>query len=54
MVKNMYSVSGACPDNEMLALRIQSGNAEAAELLLSQNEGYLTTLALEHSDWCEP
>ena len=54
MVKNMYSVSGACPDNEMLALRMQSSDAAAAELLLSQNEGYLTTLALEHSDWCEP
>ena len=54
MVKNMYSVSGACPDNEMLALRIQSGDATAAELLLSQNEGYLTDLALEYSDWCEP
>lgn len=54
MVKNMYSVSGACPDNETLALRMQSSDAAAAELLLSQNEGYLTDLALEHSDWCEP
>ena len=54
MVNNMYTVSGDCPDNETLALRMQSGNAEAAELLLSQNEGYLTNLALEYSDWCEP
>ena len=54
MVKNMYTVSGACPGNETLALRMQSGDAAAAELLLSQNEGYLTTLALEYSDWCEP
>ena len=54
MAKNMYTVSGACPDNETLALRIQSGNAEAAELLLSQNEGYLTKLASEYSDWSEP
>ena len=54
MAKNMYTVSGACPDNETLVLRMQSGDSEAAELLLSQNEGYLTTLALEHSDWCEP
>ena len=54
MAKNMYTVSGACPDNETLALRMQSGDTAAAELLLSQNEGYLTDLALEHSDWCEP
>ena len=54
MVKNMYTVSGDCPGNETLALRMQSSDAAAAELLLSQNEGYLTDLALEHSDWCEP
>ena len=50
----MYTVSGDCPGNETLALRMQSGDVAAAELLLSQNEGYLTDLALEHSDWCEP
>ena len=41
-------------DNETLAVMIQSGDAAAAELLLSQNEGYLTDLALEYSDWSEP
>lgn len=59
MTKNMYEPSkkkyGECSyDNETLAVMIQSGDAAAAELLLSQNEGYLTDLALEHSDWCEP
>ena len=54
MAKNMYTVSGDCPGNETLALKIQSGDAAAAELLLSQNEGYLTNLALEYSDWSEP
>lgn len=59
MTKNMYEPSkkkyGECSyDNETLAVMIQSGDAAAAELLLSQNEGYLTNLALEYSDWCEP
>lgn len=58
MTKNMYEPSkkkyGECSyDNETLAVMIQSGDAAAAELLLSQNEGYLTNLALEYSDWCE-
>ena len=59
MTKNMYEPSkkkyGECSyDNETLAVMIQSGDAAAAELLLSQNEGYLTDLALEYSDWSEP
>ena len=53
MSMNMYTVAGDCPSNEELALRIQAGDKAAAELLLSQNEGYITDLALKHSEWCE-
>lgn len=53
MSKNMYTVAVDCPSNEELALRIQDGDKKAAELLLSQNEGYITELALKHSEWCE-
>lgn len=53
MSKNMYTVAGDCPSNEELALRIQAGDKDAAALLLSQNEGYITELALKHSEWCE-
>ena len=53
MSMNMYTVAGDCPSNEELALRIQAGDKNAAELLLSQNEGYITELALKHSEWCE-
>mgnify|MGYP004518781773 FL=1 len=53
MSMNMYTVAGDCPSNEELALRIQAGDKNAAELLLSQNEGYVTELALKHSEWCE-
>ena len=50
MTKNMYEPSkkkyDECSyDNETLAVMIQSGDAAATELLLSQNEGYLTDLA---------
>lgn len=53
MTMNMYTVAGDCPSNEELALRIQAGDKRATELLLSQNEGYITELALKHSEWCE-
>ena len=53
MSMNMYTVAGDCPSNEELALRIQDGDKNAAELLLSQNEGYITDLALKHSEWCD-
>lgn len=53
MSMKMYTVAGDCPSNEELALRIQAGDEEAAELLISQNEGYITDLALEHTEWCE-
>ena len=32
---------------------MQSGDRNAAELLISQNEGYLTKLAREYTSWCE-
>ena len=54
MSKNMYTAAGECPCNEELALRIQSGDTDAAAMLLSQNEGYLTKLAWDHTPWCEP
>ena len=53
MSTNMYTVAGDCPSNEELALRIQAGDKTAAELLLSQNEGYITEIALKHSEWCK-
>lgn len=53
MSMNMYTVAGDCPSNEELALRIQAGDRKAADLLISQNEGYLTDLALDHAEWCE-
>ena len=53
MAKNMYTVAGDSPCNEELALRIQIGDKNAAELLISQNEGYLTELAWAYTPWCE-
>lgn len=48
MSMNMYTVAGDCPSNEELALRIQGGDKTAAELLLSQNEGFLTSAAIRY------
>mgnify|MGYP002515693822 CR=1 FL=1 len=53
MSRNMYAAAGDCPGNEELALQMQSGDKNAAELLVSQNEGYLTKLAREYTLWCE-
>ena len=53
MARNMYAAAGDCPGNEELALRIQVGDRNAAELLISQNEGYITKLAREYTPWCE-
>ena len=53
VTKNMYTVAGDGPCNEELALRIQAGDKNAAERLVSQNEGYLTDLARVYTPWCE-
>ena len=53
MTKNMYTVAGDSPCNEELALRIQAGDKNAAERLISQNEGYITELARAYTPWCE-
>ena len=53
MTKNMYTVAGDSPCNEELALRMQAGDKNAAERLISQNEGYLTELARAYIPWCE-
>ena len=53
VTKNMYTVAGDSPCNEALALRIQAGDKNAAERLISQNEGYLTGLARAYTPWCE-
>ena len=53
MPKNMYTVAGNGPCNEDLALRIQAGDKNAAERLISQNEGHLTELARAYTPWCE-
>ena len=47
---SMYHCDTPCPSNEQLAQRIQEGDPQAAPLLLSQNEGYLTMLA---TSYCE-
>ena len=51
--RNMYIVAGDCPCNEELALRIQTGDKNAAERLVAQNEGYLTKLARACTPWCK-
>ena len=53
MAKNMYTVAGDGPCTEALALRIQAGDKNAAERLISQNEGYLTELTRAYTPWCE-
>ena len=53
MSRSMYTVIGDCPDNEALALRIQAGDKQAAALLLSQNEGYITKLEKVYTPRCE-
>ena len=53
MTKNMYTVAGDGPCNEVLALRMQAGDKNAAELLIAQNESYLTELAWAYIPWCE-
>ena len=53
MTKNMYTVAGDSPCNEELALRIQAGDKNAAERLISRNEGCLTELARVYTPWCE-
>ena len=53
MTKNMYTVAGDGPCNEELALRIQAGDKNAAERLISQNEGYLTDLVRAYTPRCE-
>ena len=45
MTWEMYHVDGAYPSNEELATRIKGGNDDAAALLLSQNEGFLSSEA---------
>ena len=50
MSMNMYTVAGDCPSNEELVLRIQAGDKNAAELLLSQNEGFLTSTAIRYKN----
>ena len=49
----MYTVSGDGPCNEELALRMQARDKNAAERLVSQNEGYLTDLARAYTPWCK-
>ena len=53
MPENMYTVAGDGPCNEELSLRIQAGDKNAAERLVSQNEVYLTDLARAYTPWCE-
>ena len=53
MTENMYTVAGDVLCNEELALRMQAGDKNAAERLVSQNEGYLTDLTRAYTPWCE-
>ena len=45
MTWEMYHADGAYPSNEELAMRIKGGNDDAAALLLSKNEGFLSSEA---------
>ena len=45
----MYDCSSPSCSNEELARQIQVGDPQAASLLLSQNEGYLTKLAITYA-----
>lgn len=45
----MYDCSSPSCNNEELARQIQAGDTQAASLLLSQNEGYLTKLATTYA-----
>lgn len=45
----MYDCSSPSCSNEELARQIQAGDPQAASLLLSQNEGYLTKLAATYT-----
>lgn len=47
MTRQMYHVDGAISSNEELAVRVKSGDGTAAALLLSQNEGYLSSEAMK-------
>ena len=45
MTQEMYRVGGACPSNEELAAQIKDGDHDSAALLLSRNEGFLSSKA---------
>ena len=47
MTRQMYHVDGAIFPNEELAARVKSGEDDAAALLLSQNEGFLSSEAMK-------
>ena len=47
---SMYLCDAPCHSNEELAQRIQEGDSEAASILLSQNVGYLTMLAVSYCE----
>lgn len=53
MLTDRHTAAEGCPSNEELALRMQTGDREAAEQLISQNERYITDLALKHIEWCD-
>ena len=48
MTKQSVSAAGDSPTNEELVFRFQSGDSSALELLLRQNSGYLTALAIRY------
>lgn len=45
MTQKMYYVDGVCLSNEKLAAQIKDGDNDSAALLLSQNEGFLSSEA---------
>lgn len=53
MTANADIVMNETFSNEELVLRFQSGDQQAAELLISRNEGYLTKLALHFGERCD-
>lgn len=53
MTANADIVMNETFSNKELALQFQSGDQQAAELLISRNEGYLTKLALRFGERCD-
>ena len=53
MLRDTNTTASGGSNNEELAVRIQAGDRHAAELLVTQNKGFITDLALKYTPLCE-